>query len=225
MDSISNISLSIFTAISLNVLGLCSITQIISLISFSTLLTNIFDFGLIFCQLKTVIILKHKSNYNTPCLAVFQWLFIAFRILSKFSVSCKSVSHSILCLALCDPMDCGLPGSSIHGIFQARILEWVAIPFSRGSSWPRDRTCVSSMQADSLQSEPPGKPSQYPRLRLHSWLSLLLLLCLNELLWFFGPIPFFLDSWPSPLWLPLHKSPSFPSSPRQLPLISIIHSV
>ena len=66
------IYLSIFTAISLSVLGLCRITQIISLISFSILLTNVFDFGLIFCQLKTVIILKHKFNYNTPCLAVFQ---------------------------------------------------------------------------------------------------------------------------------------------------------
>ena len=40
------------------------------------------------------------------------------------------------CLILCDPMDCSLPGSSVHGIFQARVLEWVAISFSRGSSWP-----------------------------------------------------------------------------------------
>ena len=48
-----------------------------------------------------------------------------------------------LCLTLCDPMDCSLPGSSIHGIFQARILEWVVISFSRGSSWPRDWTQVS----------------------------------------------------------------------------------
>ena len=39
---------------------------------------------------------------------------------------------------LCDSMDCSLPGSSVHGILQARILEWVAIPFSRGSSQPRD---------------------------------------------------------------------------------------
>ena len=47
------------------------------------------------------------------------------------------------CLTLCDPMDCSLPGSSDHGIFQARILEWVAISFSRGSSQPRDPTQVS----------------------------------------------------------------------------------
>ena len=44
---------------------------------------------------------------------------------------------------LCNPMDCSLPGSSVHGIFQARTLEWVAISFSRGSSRPRDRTQVS----------------------------------------------------------------------------------
>ena len=47
------------------------------------------------------------------------------------------------CLTLCDPMGCSLPGSSIHGILQARVLEWVAISFSRGSSRPRDRTQVS----------------------------------------------------------------------------------
>ena len=50
-----------------------------------------------------------------------------------------------LCLTLCDPIDCkcSLPGSSVHGIFQVRILEWAAIFYSRGSSWPRDRTHVS----------------------------------------------------------------------------------
>ena len=47
------------------------------------------------------------------------------------------------CPTLCKPMDYNLPGSSGHGTSQARILEWVAIPFSRGSSWPRDRTRVS----------------------------------------------------------------------------------
>ena len=47
------------------------------------------------------------------------------------------------CPTLCNPMDCSLPGFSVHGIFQARVLEWVAISFSRGSSWPRNRTQVS----------------------------------------------------------------------------------
>ena len=48
-----------------------------------------------------------------------------------------------LCLTLCDPMDCCPPGSSVHGILQARILEWVAMPSSRESSRPRDRTHIS----------------------------------------------------------------------------------
>jgi len=47
------------------------------------------------------------------------------------------------CPTLCNPMDCSPPGSSVHGIVQARVLEWIAISFSRGSSWPRDRTQVS----------------------------------------------------------------------------------
>ena len=49
-------------------------------------------------------------------------------------------------------------GSSVHGILQTRILEWVAIPFSRGSSQPRNRTWDSCIQADSSPSEPPGTP-------------------------------------------------------------------
>ena len=47
------------------------------------------------------------------------------------------------CPTLCDPMNCSLPGSSLHGILQARVLEWIAISFSRGSSRPRDRARVS----------------------------------------------------------------------------------
>ena len=84
-----------------------------------------------------------------------------------------------LCPTLFDLMDCSPPGSSVHGILQARILEWVAIPFLRGSSWPRDWTWVSwiagrfftfwtTAAAKSLQScptlcdpidgSPPGSP-------------------------------------------------------------------
>ena len=50
----------------------------------------------------------------------------------------KKVLVAQLCLTLCDPMDCSPPGSSVHGILQARILEWVVISFSRGSSQPRN---------------------------------------------------------------------------------------
>ena len=51
--------------------------------------------------------------------------------------------HTQLCLSPCNPMDCSLSGSSVHGISQARRLEWIAISSSRGSSRPRGRTCVS----------------------------------------------------------------------------------
>ena len=54
-----------------------------------------------------------------------------------------NISVDQLCLTLCDHMDCNLPGSSVHGILQARILEWVAISYFRGSSWPRDQTQIS----------------------------------------------------------------------------------
>ena len=62
------------------------------------------------------------------------------------------------CPTLCDPVDCSPPGSSIHGILQARILEWVAISFSRGSSRPRDGTHVSCIGRWILDAEPPAKP-------------------------------------------------------------------
>ena len=73
-------------------------------------------------------------------------------------ISFESENESTqLCPTLCDPVDSSPPGSSVHGILQARILEWVAISFSRRSSLeiePRSPT----LQADSLSPEPPGKP-------------------------------------------------------------------
>ena len=61
------------------------------------------------------------------------------------------------CPFLHDPMDCSLPHSSVHGILQAKILEWVAIPFSRGSSDPGMEPRSPVSQADSLPSDPPGE--------------------------------------------------------------------
>ena len=58
---------------------------------------------------------------------------------------CSACSVTQSYPTLCDPLDCSLPGSSVSGILQARILEWLAIPSSRGSSQPRDRTHVSSV--------------------------------------------------------------------------------
>ena len=60
------------------------------------------------------------------------------------------------CPTLCDPVDYCPPGSSVHGILQARILEWVAMPSSRGSSQPRDELRSPTLQAESFLSELPG---------------------------------------------------------------------
>ena len=70
-----------------------------------------------------------------------------------------------LSLTLCDPMDCSPSSSSVHGIFQARIMERVAISFSRGSFWPRDQTqvsCISALAGIFFTIEPPGKPVSGP---------------------------------------------------------------
>ena len=62
------------------------------------------------------------------------------------------------CLTLWDPVDCSLPGFSIHGIFQARILEWVTISFSGDLPDPGIKPGSPALEADALTSEPPGKP-------------------------------------------------------------------
>ena len=63
-----------------------------------------------------------------------------------------------LCPSLCDPMDYSLSGFSVHGILQARMLEWVAMPSSRGSSWPRDQTRVSCIAGGFFTAKSLGKP-------------------------------------------------------------------
>ena len=79
----------------------------------------------------------------------FSWRVIALECCVGFCHTSTWISHiciclvAHLCLTFCSSMDCSPPGSSIHGISQARILEWVAILYSRGSSWPRYRTRVS----------------------------------------------------------------------------------
>ena len=75
--------------------------------------------------------LKQAKN---PPLSVCKARFFFLRVHAKSLQSC---------LTLCDPMDCSPPGSSVHGILQTRILEWVAMPSSRGPSQPRDGTHVS----------------------------------------------------------------------------------
>ena len=76
-------------------------------------------------------------------------LFCSFTYFLFFILSC--MVHAWWYLTLCDSMDCSLSGPSVHGIFQARILEWVAISYYRGSCWPRDWTCFSCISCISRQ--------------------------------------------------------------------------
>ena len=90
-----------------------------------------------------------------------------------------------LCLTLCNPMDYSPPGSSVHGILQARILEWVAVPFSRGSSWPSDWTwvsCITGRFFTIWATEKSHRKTFIPcnNIRTHAWCSVL---SVNMLRW------------------------------------------
>ena len=93
-----------------------------------------------------------------PGLPHCRWIF--YQLSHKGSPNLRKSENEVVqsCPTLCNPMDCSLQGSSIHGIFQARVLEWVAISFSRGSSRLRDQTRISRIASRHfLRSEPPGK--------------------------------------------------------------------
>ena len=89
------------------------------------------EFGFNLLDHRWPISLKLRSDRMDPS---FKYILLLGEILSEVAQSCPT---------LCDPMDCSLPSSSVRGIFQAIVLEWIAISFSRGSSRPRDWTRVS----------------------------------------------------------------------------------
>ena len=82
-----------------------------------------------------------QSNKRIRLMAVHQ--VPSLRAQAWIALKVKESEVAQLCQTLCNPMDCSLPGSTVHGIFQARLQEWVAISFSRRSSQPRDWTQVS----------------------------------------------------------------------------------
>ena len=100
-------------------------------------------------------------SLDSPAIAT--WHLLQFFKHVMYPMVCVLCSVTQLCVTLCDPMDCSPPVSFVRGILQARILEWVAISFSRGSPWPRDQTHVSCI----------GKQILYPCANLdrHSKLS------------------------------------------------------
>ena len=96
--------------------------------------------------------------YLFPCVWSEVKHFFSLSISSLFQINTVlkvKVLVTQLYLALCDHMDCSPPDSFVHGILQARILEWITIPFSRGSSRPRIEPRSPALQADSLPAEPP----------------------------------------------------------------------
>ena len=95
------------------------------------------------CSVQAITKTEEKHNHREKIIYIF------------FVVVCLVIK---LCLILCNPMDCSPPGFSVHEISQARFLESAAISFSRGSSWPRDQTCVSWLAGRFFTTEPPGKP-------------------------------------------------------------------
>ena len=88
---------------------------------------------------------KYKQECGEKRTLVHCWWETVWRFLKKLKIElpCVHAKSLQLCSTLCDPMDWSLPGSSVHGILQGRILDWVAISYSKGSSQSRDQTRVS----------------------------------------------------------------------------------
>ena len=108
------------------------------------------------------------SNHLNPSYLEWWKSFFFFFVLS----SCCLVAKSSL--TLCDPMVSSPPGSCVHGILQATILEWVAIPFSRGSPWPRDWTRPPELSSGFFTAEPPKSRS------CQEWHSKVTLSCMSR---------------------------------------------
>ena len=107
-------------------------------------------------------------NPQLLCLLPCRWIIYCWANTKCQKVKCECSVASVVSDSV-QPMDCGLPGSSVHGILQARILEWVVISFSRGSSQPRNQTCSTSVssasQADSL-------PLSHQKVKNGGWMKL-----------------------------------------------------
>ena len=91
------------------------------------------------------------------CVCVYVYIYMYIHICIHTSMRAKSLQ---LCSTLCDPMDCSLPGSSVHGLLQAGMLEWVAMPSYRGTFQPRDRIhvfCSYCIAGGFFTAKPPGK--------------------------------------------------------------------
>ena len=91
------------------------------------------------CVYVGIYMYSHLYIYSFQILSIVDYC----KMLNTVPCLCMHAQSSLSCPALCNPVNRSLPGSSVHQIFLARILEWVAMPASRGSSQPRDQTCIS----------------------------------------------------------------------------------
>ena len=118
-----------------------------------------------FCRLANTSVLIMVKVARVSCHQIegdshFFWIArLPIGMEDQYCLQCVRTVASVMSDS-CDLMDCGPPGSSIQGILQAKILEWVAMPSSRGSSWPRDRTHISYVSCIGRWHllVPPGKP-------------------------------------------------------------------
>ena len=126
---------------------------------FSLAAFNILSLSLIFVSLITMCLGVLLLGFFLPgaLCASWTWFSVSFPLLGKES-ECHSVMPSYL-----QPLDC-----TVHGILQARILEWVAVPFSRASSQPRDQTCVSHIAGSFFTSWATREAPHYGRFQLLS---------------------------------------------------------
>ena len=125
------------------------------------------------------------------------------------------------CPTLCDSMNCSPSLSCVHGILQARILEWVAMPSSRGSSWPGIEIRYPTLQADSLPSEPPGKPKNAEAGSLSLLQGIFLTQELNQGLLLYRQILYQLSYQGSPKWVLSQNQRDFTGSRVEWELVPL----
>ena len=102
--------------------------------------------------IRTIFIIT-DSSLAIPCLVMNAPTALKHSVYysSNFAYACMHAKSPQSCLTLCNSMNCSPPGSFVHGTLQARILEWVSMPSSRGSSQPRDRIYVSFVSCTGRQ--------------------------------------------------------------------------
>ena len=118
------------------------------LIKDPSLWSRLEDISLLNFQVISIISYQNKSNIRVYNYTWHLAQYLAHNWYSRYLLNNDYITVKVKvksCPTLCNPMACSLPGFLVHGIFQARILEWVTISFSRRSSWPRNWTCVSSI--------------------------------------------------------------------------------